>query len=380
MYTSVVKFRTFMLLLCVLVASVAFSDDDKIVIDGNSQRVTAFRHVLPMAAIESTRAALDSCTYRASAGLVRCSNHATNASDHSAMHLHVVPVGSGAGDLIGSDMQWLWPADAAAITFFDELFDQLDIASRLATLAPTGSLRLMYGHFISRSHSAATRLHVDWIPETNGKAFTLITPLVEMATLRDFHLSYRRRVGDAGFENAQYRYLLGEAVIFRDHFHHGTEAGVAPNVDGRVAPGVSLLSLTFGDDSMNEREWAAAESSLELQTAFYRDMRGALRSRRQLVLRDSLHDPAGTAGSGDHTGELTTSGAAIATALSAFLGGSVEAPAVDDTSPLAARSVDSRRRNAASAEPDGHDPEVGGSLGRGDSGPPPVIRPPVPVR
>jgi hypothetical protein len=77
------------------------------------------------------------------------------------------------------------------------------------------------------------------------------------------------RDGDDALVTKQYRYTLGEAIVFGDGFEHATETGVA-------AQPLAFLCFTFGDRHCTPEQWAAAEAYISEQGPVYQDPAGRL--------------------------------------------------------------------------------------------------------
>ena len=86
-----------------------------------------------------------------------------------------------------------------------------------------------------------------------------------VADLEDCHLVCEATDGT----RKQYRYRLGEAIIFGDTFVHATQVGHAPRPLG-------FLCFTFGDQRMTPEQWRSAEQYIEAQGPIYQTPCGAL--------------------------------------------------------------------------------------------------------
>ena len=109
--------------------------------------------------------------------------------------------------------------------------------------------------------------------DTGGRAFTLMTPLYDMAAIDDCHL-----LCDVGGGLKQYRYRLGEAVVFGDTFVHATQTGHSPQPLG-------FLCFTFGARKMTPEQWRSAEQYIEAQGPIYQTPAGVLVSSTVVVVK-----------------------------------------------------------------------------------------------
>jgi len=67
----------------------------------------------------------------------------------------------------------------------------------------------------------------------------------------------------------QYRYTLGQAIVFGDGFEHATQTGSAPKP-------LAFLCFTFGDRRCTPEEWRAAQEYISEQGPIYQDPWGRL--------------------------------------------------------------------------------------------------------
>ena len=152
-----------------------------------------------------------------------------------------------------SDIQWISASRPDSFERFQDVFDRLGIAEQVGgRLNLDREVRMYGGYLVVRSACSAPDFHSDW-RKLDYQAFTLISPLTENAG--EFGLLYIRLDQKEGV----YRYRLGEAIIFGDHFMHST----AP---GRTEEPVVLLSFTFGSDRMEywDRIWSTAQYQSKL--------------------------------------------------------------------------------------------------------------------
>ena len=149
-------------------------------------------------------------------------------------------------------------------------FDQLGVARRFGFL---GEMRLFSGFFVSRRSTLKSHFHTDF-SDTDGSAFTLMTPLYDMGALPDCQLLCKASDGAL----MQYRYALGRAIVFGDGFVHATETGVAPRT-------LAFLCFTFGDRRMTPAQWANAETYIEAQSPIYQTPAGKLVQSRLASVR-----------------------------------------------------------------------------------------------
>jgi hypothetical protein len=210
-----------------------------------------------------------------------------------------------------SDIRWVSAADEATLRgLFLSLFEKLAITEHFRFL---GEMVMFSGFFVLRQDTRKSHFHKDF-GDTGNRAFTLMTPLYEMGHLPDCHLLCRvelqsppapeaaaaaaaavvpQRSPKAAqaaqaaeatseidpvivaehecehLETKQYRYKLGEAIVFGDGFEHATQTGRAP------VP-LAFLCFTFGDRNCTEEEWSAAQEYISQQGPIYQDPCGRL--------------------------------------------------------------------------------------------------------
>jgi hypothetical protein len=136
-----------------------------------------------------------------------------------------------------NDIRWISADSDAAFDLFKSAYERLDVARHVREyLDIEHDVRFYTGFLHTRSICKESNFHVDWI-RTNNEGFTLITPICGLSD--DSKLLYRKLTGEVG----EYRYKLGEAIIFGDHFMHSTSPGVC-------SPPLTLLVFNFGTDRM----------------------------------------------------------------------------------------------------------------------------------
>ena len=229
-----------------------------------------------------------------------------------------------------SDIRWVSADDEHTFGLFQSLFDKLGIAAAFAPIL--GPIVLFSGFLVIRQCTRKSTFHSDF-SDTNGKAYTLMTPLEDMSDLLDCHLlaklpraspiptavdvspdnvrrgdgaggdgdggilspslatsrgesSERGDSGDDGVIRAagpdlsvdddavvdllmQYRYELGRGICFGDGFIHATQTGDSPRA-------LAFLCFTFGAGSLTDEEWANAEGYISQQGPIYQDPWGNL--------------------------------------------------------------------------------------------------------
>ena len=84
-----------------------------------------------------------------------------------------------------SDIRWVSADDEHTFGLFQTLFDKLGIAAAFGPLF--GKIVLFSGFLVIRQCTRKSHFHADF-SETNGKAFTLMTPLEDMSDLGNCHL------------------------------------------------------------------------------------------------------------------------------------------------------------------------------------------------
>mmetsp|Transcript_7980 Transcript_7980/g.24947 ORF Transcript_7980/g.24947 Transcript_7980/m.24947 type:complete len:315 (+) Transcript_7980:94-1038(+) len=154
-----------------------------------------------------------------------------------------------------SDLAWISVDDMPTWEAFRKIFDLSGVADAVRPLVDCDEgIRLYSSFYVVRSRCASANLHVDWGDGVGTNAFTLLAPLEDYSGVDDFQLLYEASAaheavaggvggGDGGL--AQYRYRLGEAIVFGSHFYHSTEPGASAG--GAAAPHV-YLCFTFGSD------------------------------------------------------------------------------------------------------------------------------------
>jgi hypothetical protein len=149
------------------------------------------------------------------------------------------------GNSWNSDVEWICPQDEEAFAAFESAFDRLGIAAHAAPYLDTDrGVRLFSGTIIIRSRCTSPFFHADW-RKLNNEAFTVITPIT--ANSDAFGLLYKDLKG----REAEYRYRVGEAIMFGDNFVHSVKPG-------RSDEPVMLLSFELGTDKM--KHWDAIKA------------------------------------------------------------------------------------------------------------------------
>ena len=158
-----------------------------------------------------------------------------------------------------SDIAWISPLGEASFRFFQALFDRLQIAQQFAFLC---EVCLFSAFFVRRRAARKTNFHRDF-PGNAKTVFTFMAPLHDMSRLSDCQLlcqDHRGRI-------RQYRYQLGQAIVFGGEFVHSTETGVAPQP-------LAFLCFTFGDRRMLAHQWLMAEKTCRAQSFTYQNLTG----------------------------------------------------------------------------------------------------------
>jgi hypothetical protein len=140
-----------------------------------------------------------------------------------------------------SDIRWISAATPVAFDRFQDAFHRMGVADHVREyLDLEDDVRFYTGFLHTRRECKEINLHVDWV-RTNNEGFTLITPIC--GPQDEQRLMYQTMTG----EIAEYRYKLGEAIIFGDYFTHSSPVGVSETP-------VSLLVFNFGTDKMDHWE------------------------------------------------------------------------------------------------------------------------------
>lgn len=154
-----------------------------------------------------------------------------------------------------SDIGWYSADNEKAYRHFEtEFFRTLPLADPFHRLVDIDrGLRMYCPFFVVRSRCDRTRFHRDYGWNMGTNAYTLMTPLEDMASVPDGHLAYldtwgRRRI---------YRYRKGTAVILGAGFTHGTQ----PVASG---PPRAFLCFTFGSDK--DQYWPVVKKTIGHQS------------------------------------------------------------------------------------------------------------------
>lgn len=154
-----------------------------------------------------------------------------------------------------SDVGWISAADERCYALFEDLFDRMGLAEKLAPrLNCDREVRLYSGFFVTRSHCTETDFHVDWLDGDN-RGFTFLGAVSNNAgEIPMNYLTVRKEV-------REYRYPPGKGVVFGDRFLHSTGPGQTklPTV---------LLCFNFGTDRMED--WGPLERTCASQSRLYR--------------------------------------------------------------------------------------------------------------
>lgn len=159
-----------------------------------------------------------------------------------------------------SDIRWISAADEKTFELFQSAFERLGVADYAKEYLDLRNRVTLYaGFLVVRRICRKLHLHVDWA-KTNNEAFTLLTPV--SAGPQEFGLTYERLTG----ETSNYEYKIGEAILFGDHFKHGTQIGEA-------SEDVILLCFEFGTDKMEH--WPRIYETVGYQVTHIRRPDGA---------------------------------------------------------------------------------------------------------
>jgi hypothetical protein len=159
-----------------------------------------------------------------------------------------------------SDIRWISAADEETFELFQSAFDRLGVAAHAEEyLDLTDRVILYAGFLVVRSRCSKVHLHLDWA-KTNNEAFTLLTPV--SADPQGFGLTFETLTGGT----SDYDYKMGEAIVFGDHFKHGTQVGEA-------SEDIILLCFEFGTDRMEH--WPKIYETVGYQVTHIRRPDGA---------------------------------------------------------------------------------------------------------
>ena len=141
---------------------------------------------------------------------------------------------------VNSDIRWISAGDPQTFHWFQNLFQQLAICEHFDFLH---DMVMFAGYLVAREkvfesnfhtgrvmrhHNAILTTHDADFTGTADSAFTLMTPLYNMDQIPTCHLLGQIDPGRAKHGSArvkQYRYKVGEAIVFGDNFVHATEPG-----------------------------------------------------------------------------------------------------------------------------------------------------------
>ena len=149
---------------------------------------------------------------------------------------------------------WVSCNTAETHAIYRRFFDQLAIEEAVSRFVDHDRHLVMYcGFLVIGDRAPNPKWHLDYAPGAN--AYTLITPLFELESGHG-HLLYRT----SGNEIATYRYALGDAIVFGDHFFHSTQPY---DRSGRARV---LVSMTFGTDKL--KYWPVLEQTVGDQSNY----------------------------------------------------------------------------------------------------------------
>lgn len=175
---------------------------------------------------------------------------------------------------VNSDIRWISAGDPQTFHWFQNLFQQLAICEHFDFLH---DMVMFAGYLVAREKVFESNFHTDFTG-TADSAFTLMTPLYNMDQIPTCHLLGQIDPGRAKHGSArvkQYRYKVGEAIVFGDNFVHATEPGEAPHM-------MAFLCFTFGSKNMTSAAWENARSYIEKQCPLYALPSGKLHSAAEI--------------------------------------------------------------------------------------------------
>jgi len=160
-----------------------------------------------------------------------------------------------------SDIRWISAKDGHTFDFFKRLWKHLGAANHFAFL---GEMVMFAGYFVARRLVRKSHFHTDFTG-TGDSAFTLMTPLYDMSELSECHLLGQTEGG----ATKQYRYELGQAIVFGDNFVHATQTGDAPQ-------DLAFLCFTFGRKRMTDHQWENCQEYISTQCPIYQSPSGCM--------------------------------------------------------------------------------------------------------
>jgi len=143
------------------------------------------------------------------------------------------------------------------------------------TVSHDKKIELFSAFFVVRSSCQKASWHTDYVPQVGTDALTLITPLKDYNTSKDFSFIYKPTVkndskipdNDTGIPDIRrYEYRKGKAIVFGSRFEHSTEPGVRPGVPQ------AYLCFVFGSDKA--KIWEHIQSTTAAQSRFIIDYDG----------------------------------------------------------------------------------------------------------
>lgn len=150
----------------------------------------------------------------------------------------------------------LWVSNNNVDTYmvFKDFYQHLNIDNDLKKLIDVeNNIQVYCGFYVVGNRLHKEVWHFDYLE--NANAFTLITPLFEVAKEHGdlLYLNNEQKV-------RKHEYSYGEAVVFGDKFKHSTET-YSKSKDMRV-----MLSMTFGTDKM--QYWPVLNKTIGGQSKF----------------------------------------------------------------------------------------------------------------
>ena len=149
---------------------------------------------------------------------------------------------------------WVSCNTAETHALYRRFFDRLAIEPLLGQFVDHDRHLVMYcGFLVIGDRAPSPKWHLDYAAGAN--AYTLITPLFE---LEPGHGHLLDRIGRD--EIATYRYAVGDAIVFGDHFYHSTQPY------DRAGRARVLVSMTFGTDKL--KDWPLLEQTIGEQSNY----------------------------------------------------------------------------------------------------------------
>ncbi len=163
------------------------------------------------------------------------------------------------------DLCWVSAGNLAGFQFFEDLFEDLNIAGKTQSTLADPRERIMYsGFFVTRSRTQQPYYHNDYSDDVGTHAMTLMTPVQPEKVTGNLLFQ------DQNDKEQIYQYVRGTAICFGGAFYHSTQPFES---DRRHI----FLCFTYGVKSMEH--WNSIAETVTDQGLLYRHpTRGIVRT------------------------------------------------------------------------------------------------------